>query len=188
MEAMNYPEIVSLTEKYVGSWGLNHARRILKMVEIIGKGQDYNKEVIWVAAHLHDWGAYSPWAKEGIDHAVRSRQVAGQILPLMGYPTEFIDQVLECIETHHTAGNHRCTEAILLSDADALDFLGIVGVLRDFAKKPKDLKTAFSTVKNRMTQLPTQLRLERSRAIAEVRLQEMSWLLERFEEETFRLY
>lgn len=188
METLNYPEIIGLTEKYVGLWGLNHARRIIKMVEIIGKGQDYNKEVIWVAAHLHDWGASSPWFKEGVDHAVRSKQVASQILPLLGLPAEFIQQVEECIEMHHTAGNHRCTEAVLLSDADALDFLGIVGVLRDFAKKPKDLKNAISTVRKRMSQLPGQLRLERSRAIAEVRLQEMNWLLDRFEEETFQLY
>ncbi len=183
-----HPEIIGLTEKYGGLWGLNHTRRLLKLIDIISKGQDYDTEIVWVAAHLHDWGGYSTWAQEGVDHAVRSKQVASQVLPQLGYSANFIDKVLECIETHHQGGSNRCIEAQLLSDADALDFLGVVGVMRDFAKKPKDLKNACAAVKKRMSQLPELLCLQRSKAIAELRLQEMSWLIERFEEETFRLY
>ncbi len=188
MDAFSNPEIVNLTEKYTGTWGLNHARRLIKLVEIIGRGQNFNQDVIWVAAHLHDWGAYAPWARDGVDHAERSRQVAAQVLPLMGYSARFIQQVLECVATHHRGGNNRCVEAVLLSDADALDFLGVVGVLRVFAKKPRNLKDACATARKRMSQLPNQLCLERSRAIAEMRIQEMSWLLDRFEEESFQLY
>ena len=50
-------EIARLTEEYGGEWGMNHTRRLLELISIIGEGMDYNNEAIWLAAHLHDWGA-----------------------------------------------------------------------------------------------------------------------------------
>lgn len=35
-------EIVRLTEAYGGQWGIRHARRLLKLIEVIGEGQSYN--------------------------------------------------------------------------------------------------------------------------------------------------
>ena len=73
-------EIARLTEERGGAWGINHTRRLLKLVERIGAGLAYDQEAIWVAAHLHDWGAYAPWAQKGVDHVERSVQVAGEYL------------------------------------------------------------------------------------------------------------
>ena len=49
---------------------------LLQLVAIIGQGLDYDSETVWLAAHLHDWGAYAPFALKGVDHVLRSRQVA----------------------------------------------------------------------------------------------------------------
>jgi hypothetical protein len=58
-------------------------------------------------------------------------------------------------------------------------------VLRDFARKPRALREAYDTVQNRKTSLPGKLFLERSRAIAALRVQEMEDLLKSFDEESF---
>ncbi|RPJ20107.1 MAG: HD domain-containing protein, partial [Planctomycetaceae bacterium] len=131
-------ELIRLTEEHGGQWGLNHTRRLLHLVSHIGEGQAYNADAVWVAAHLHDWGAYAPWAQKGVDHVVRSLQVADTFLTEKGYPEDFKRLVLECIEYHHgTGSDDRSTEALLMRDADVLDFLGVVGILRDFSKNPK---------------------------------------------------
>ena len=78
-------------------------------------------DAVWVAAHLHDWGAYTPWAQKGVDHTERSLQVAEAFLTEKGYPEAFKKLVLECIEFHHGVGSDRSTEALLMRDADSLD-------------------------------------------------------------------
>jgi HD superfamily phosphodiesterase len=99
-----------------------------------------------------------------------------------------MNHVLECIEYHHSATDKNSMEAVLLSDADALDFLGVVGVLRDFAKKPKDLRKAYETVKGRRDKLPKRLLLPKALEIAEKRVKLMDELLKEFEEESYGLF
>jgi len=177
--------IARLTESYGGAWGINHTRRLLHLVDLIGQDQAYDEEIVWLAAHLHDWGAYPHWAQEGIDHAVRSTQVAETFLADLGYPPDRTRRVLECIATHHSGDPHRSLEAVLLSDADVLDFLGVVGVLRDVSKNARDLRKACTIVRGRREKLPSMLCLERSRELAVPRLQQMDVLLARFEEDSF---
>lgn len=178
-------EIVRLTEEYGGQWGINHTRRLLHLVSIIGEGQQYDADAVWVAAHLHDWGGYSPWAQAGVDHALRSRQVAGPFLAERGYPADWSELVLECIELHHSGDLDRSIESILLSDADALDFLGVVGVLRDFSKNPRDMRKAYQAARKRRTKVPGLLCLEKSREIAARRIQQMDDLFATFEQDSF---
>lgn len=184
MTPIDHAEIIRLTGEYGGQWGINHTRRLLYLISIIGEGVQYNQEVVWLAAHLHDWGAYPPWSQPGTDHALRSTQVAQEFLAERGAPDELVQPILECIETHHLGDPNRRIEAILLSDADALDFLGVVGILRDFAKKPKELREAYRSVKNRREKLPQMLCLEKTKQIAQKRIEEMDTILFAFEEET----
>lgn len=188
MEAQDKDELVQLTREYGGDWGINHTSRLLRLIEIIGEGREYDHEVVWVAAHIHDWGAYSPWIQTGVDHARRSGEVAYEFLVERGYPEAWIQAVVACILTHHQGNPDRSTEALLLSDADALDFLGVVGILRDFAKKPKALRDAYDTVIKRKASLPGQLCIEKSRQVAAERIHEMEYLLKRFEEESFNCF
>jgi len=178
-------EIVCLTEEYGGQWGINHTRRILHLVSLIGQGAEFDAEVVWVAAHLHDWGAYSRWASPGVDHAVRSAEVAEEFLRERKYPYASTDLVLGCIRSHHTGDPTRRLEAILLSDADGLDFLGAVGVLRDFSKSPRDLRSGFNAAQKRSEKVPQLLCLQRSKELALQRVAEMNAILAAFEEGSF---
>jgi HD superfamily phosphodiesterase len=178
-------EITRLTEEYGGQWGINHTRRLLQLISIVAEGQTYNEEAVWLAAHLHDWGAYAPWAQKDIDHVVRSCQVAEDFLTEGGYSPPLKALVLECIALHHSSEGNRSLESILLRDVDALDFLGVVGVLRDFSKNPRDLRKAFAITKQRREQLPALLVLDRAKIIAAERVNQMDELLASFEEQSF---
>jgi uncharacterized protein len=178
-------EIARLTEEYGGQWGINHTRRLLHLISIIGEGQDYDADAVWVAAHLHDWGAYAPWAQKEVDHALRSRQVAGTFLTEHGCEPALKQLVLECIELHHVGGGNRSLESVLLRDADVLDFMGVVGVLRDFSKNSRNLRSAFDVVKKRRDKLPGLLSLEKAKEIAAVRVRQTDELLARFEQDSF---
>jgi uncharacterized protein len=178
-------ELVRLTQEYGGPWGINHTRRLLRLIAIIGEGQSYNADALWVAAHLHDWGGYGQWMQAGVDHALRSRQVAESFLAERGYPPDEAQLILDCIEFHHADNSARCLEVQLLSDADALDFLGVVGVLRDVAKNAKDLRQAYDISRKRRAQLPGMLCLARSKEIANQRLADMDELFAKFEADSF---
>lgn len=178
-------EIIRLTEEYGGQWGINHTRRLLHLVSIIGEGQPYNAEAVWLAAHLHDWGGYRQWAQDGIDHALRSRQVAETYLREREYAEDLVTLVLECIEFHHSGDPERSLEAILLGDSDALDFLGVVGVLRDFSKNPRDLRRAYEVTRKRREKLPGLICLDKSKEIAAQRIKQMDDLLATFEAGSF---
>jgi uncharacterized protein len=152
---------------------------------IIGEGQAHNADALWVAAHQHDWGGYAQWAQPGVDHALRSRQVAEAFLAERNYLPDDAKLILECIEFHHSDNSARGLEVQLLSDADALDFLGVVGVLRDFSKNPKDLRQAYDISRRRRAKLPGMLCLAESKEIAVQRLADMDTLFARLETDSF---
>jgi len=185
MDNINRDEIIRKTEEYGKQWGINHTRRLLHIIEIIGVGLEYNQDAIWLAAHLHDWGGYAPWAQVGVDHVMRSKEVAKDFLAERNYSQEFSELVLECIEHHHSGDQNRSIEAILLSDADGLDFLGVVGVLRDISKNPKDLRKGYEASKKRRNKVPTLLCLEKSKELAAERITQMDELLSAFEKDSF---
>ena len=75
MTTIDKNEIARLTEEHGGVWGINHTRRLLHLVDLIGEGMQYDVDAVWLAAHLHDWGAYKPWVQDGVDHVQRSLEV-----------------------------------------------------------------------------------------------------------------
>jgi len=188
MQQGDRDDIVRLTTEYGGQWGLMHTRRLLHLISLIGEGLAYDQDIVWIAAYLHDWGAYAPWAQPGVDHVVRSTQVAQTYLAEKGYPDDVIQRVIDCIATHHRGEPDRSVEAILLSDADALDFLGAVGILRDFSKNPREMRKAHRSVVDRMQKVPRLICLDRAREIAAGRLQVMDEFLREFETETDGCY
>jgi len=92
--------------------------------------------------------------------------------------------VLECIAKHHTAGSDMSLEAMLLRDADVLDFLGVVGILRDVSKNPRDLRKAYEAIRKRRDTLPGLLRLEKARELGAQRVKEMDAVLAQWDTES----
>jgi uncharacterized protein len=181
-------ELELLTREYGGEWGINHTKRLLHLINIIGEDFAFNSDALWIAAHLHDWGAYPAWVQKDVDHGLRSRQVADHYLMERNYPEELKSLVLDCILHHHSPSSDFPMEVILLRDADALDFLGVVGVMRNFSLAPRDMRKAFEETKRRRDRSMSILFLEKAKALASERVAKLDELLIKFEEESAGLF
>ncbi len=115
----------------------------------------------------------------------RSLQVVEAYLTEQGCSQDLKGKVLECIAGHHKSDSQMSTEAILLRDADVLDFLGVVGILRDFSKNPKELRKGYETTRKRREKLPKTLFLEKAKQLAEARIHQMDKFLAIFEADSF---
>src|SRR5690242_13413598 len=130
MSATLRKKVAALTEEYGGEYTINHAQRLIQLVEVIADGAAYDQDAVWLAAHMHDWGTLPRWSRADISHSRRSRDLAEEHLRKLKCSAQTAARVLEAIEYHHGGADDRCIEAILLRDADALDGMGAMGVVR----------------------------------------------------------
>jgi uncharacterized protein len=115
------------------AWGWRHSERDFLLARQIAREESLaiDEDVLFAAAFLHDCGAIPPFAKEGVDHAARSAELAEPLLRGAGFPMAKFPAVRAAILGHmfdKEAGDR--SEAIALHDADALDFLGATGIAR----------------------------------------------------------
>ena len=185
---MDVEQLMSLTEEYGASWATKHSERLLKWIGILAEGRPYDEETVLIAAYLHDWGAYPRWVVEGMDHAVRSAEVAEGFLAEQGISGKLADRVIECIRYHHGGPDNRSLESVLFTDADALDLLGTAGVLRVFSMCPRNLGAACEAVRRWKETSNNAIMTPKARAIARQRSTEMDMIMERFVEETFGIF
>jgi len=185
---MDIDTIQRLTQEYGEGWGYPHARRVLRLIEQVGQGMAYDPQVVAFAAYLHDWGAYPRFRRPGVEHALRSRQVVEEeVLPFTGLAAGVVQHILEAIELHDYRDPRRpdSLDALLLREADCLDFLGVIGILREFAWGPNDLNACYQRVLSRVEVIRGRLTLPAAQAIAAERLIEMESFLQRLLEEGF---
>ncbi len=111
--------------------GFPHVERVRRLALWIAKHYpQVDVEVVEIASLLHDIARSS---REG-DHALKSAEVAQLILSALGYPKDKIEKVVEAIATHSFSAGRtpKSLEAKILSDADKLDALGAIGIVRVF--------------------------------------------------------
>jgi uncharacterized protein len=84
-------------------------------IEVLEKQLNYNKEVIYAIALLHDIGRISEY-KEGIPHNIASALIAKDILKGIGFTEEQESQIMKCIEEHRTGSEDSLSEIIYKSD------------------------------------------------------------------------
>lgn len=173
-----------------GDWALAHVRRVLRLAEEVGAELACDRRAFAVAAYLHDWGAFPRYRQAGADHALRSRQVAEtEILPRMDLTDEQVVLILDAIERHDY--RDPCpvtsTEALLLREADFLDFLGVIGIVREYtgelAPGPYDLAMRYRRILARRDALKDRFTLPRAQEIAAERLARMAQCLDWLQEE-----
>ena len=181
-------DIENLTATHGEGWGLPHVRRVLHLIDLISVDVPHDAPALTVATYLHDWGAFPLYRQKGVDHALRSRQVAEQeILPRLDIPAETHPIILETIERHDYRDPRpvTCSEALLLREADFLDFLGVIGMVREFAWGPNDLRVCYTRVLDRRQQIMGRFTYPRAQELAEIRLDRMAQCLAWLDEESF---
>lgn len=176
------------------AWGLSHSERDYFMSKELAAREhlQVDDDVLFAAAFLHDMGGFAPYQKPGVDHAIRSAEIAGDVvLRPAGFPQEKITAVAQAIRTHsyYDPTPPQTVEATLLHDADTLDFLGSIAVARITSLTERDpvaqdLPTAVHTLETLMRDAPKSLYLTSSKAIGEVRVAEMRTEIDALKSET----
>ena len=93
-----------------------------------------------------------------------------------GFPEEKLEAVAEAIRTHQAKDKPTTVEGTLLRDADILEQLGAIGILRAVVKVGRDTRyPSFSAIlpvlNNAVDHLATQIHLIQSKTIAQSRVE-----------------
>jgi len=131
--------------------GYDHIQRVYRMAERIAAAEGADLEIVRAAALLHDIEGSHPAEPAGsrhpgedeslhptgvsgrLNHHQQSADIAAEILREEGWPEERIAAVQHCIRAHRYRDRREpptTLEAKVLFDADKLDVLGAIGVVR----------------------------------------------------------
>jgi uncharacterized protein len=185
-------EIVALEARPVDKYG--HQPRLYALTRAIGEGMSYDDDVVYAAAWLHDLGVFVGNRPEGHEALQRWNHVgyacdrSRAILAEAGFPTEKIGAVLDAIRTHQPQDDPQTIEATILRDADILEQLGAIGILRTVSKVGRDTRyQRFSDVapvlRKALADLPPKLRLHRARDLARPKMRLLVDFLESMDAE-----
>jgi HD domain len=116
------------------AWGYSHSLRDYQLARELALADHVtlDDDVLYAAAYLHDMAAFEPWEKSGVDHADQAAAIVDTVLKNTGFPMKKLDAVRGAIRTHMFDRTPVGPEALYLHDADALDWLGAIGVARIF--------------------------------------------------------
>jgi uncharacterized protein len=123
-----------IQQRYVGfddpAHGWEHIQRVYKLALYIAERESADFFIVSMAALMHDMGHLST-GKTG-HHADLSMSMAGGLLTVYDVPNDTQEAILHAIAAHSFSLGiePRTLEAKVVRDADRLDSLGAIGILR----------------------------------------------------------
>jgi HD superfamily phosphodiesterase len=181
-------DIIQMTLEVGEDWAVAHAKRLLTLVKQISGDLAYDSHIMELATYMHDWGAFPKYMQKDVEHAVRSRQVVeSDILPYLNLTADQKEILLETIELHDYRDMRptKSNEALLLREADMLEFLGMMGMARDFARGPRNVEACYKRILSRRNGIQNRFTLPCAQEIAKIRLERMEISLQWLNEESF---
>jgi uncharacterized protein len=135
-------QILALTDKYYAdlnaedfSHNFDHVVRVERLARRIGESEGADLQTIEAACLLFD--VARGLEDKGIvqDHAEAGAEIAREILTKIGFPSSKLENVCHCIYVHRKSQKRQTEtiEAKILQDADYLDALGAIDVVRVLA-------------------------------------------------------
>jgi uncharacterized protein len=118
--------------------GFDHVLRVYQVAERLALAESADLEIVRAAALLHDAeGSATAGGNEGRkSHHHESAEFARQVLEAEGWLESRIEAVLHCIRAHRFRDRSeppQTLEAKIIFDADKLDVLGAIGIVRTVA-------------------------------------------------------
>jgi len=155
----------------------------------------YDDDAVFAAAYLHDLGVFVGHRPEDVeqlktwDHVAYACERAPALLADVGFPAAKLPLVLACIREHQPKDAPQSFEATLLRDADILEQLGAIAVMRTAAKLGSDTRFArFADVRESLRRslatLPAQLKLDGARELAAPRIRALQGFLNALDAES----
>jgi len=171
-----------------------HQPRLYALTRLIGKGMEYDDDVVYAAAWLHDLGVFvghrpeDPELLARWDHVAYTVEKLPAILTGFGFPSEKVPAVLDAVRTHQPKDDPATIESVILRDADILERLGAMGALRAISKVGKDTRfptytPAIAALRRALNDLPPLIRLESTRDLAQPRIRILQAFLAAVEDE-----
>jgi uncharacterized protein len=160
---------------------LGHQPRLYALTQLVGQGMSYDDDVVYAAAWLHDLGVFighrpeDPEALSRWDNVSYAMMQAPAALARCGFPATKVAQVVEAIRTHQPHLSPASVEGTILRDADILEQLGAIGILRVVAKIGRDTRyptftDAAGTLRKALADLPRNLHLDNAKALAQPKI------------------
>jgi hypothetical protein len=114
------------------AWGFSHSQRDYDLAKSLAASDHVtlDDDVIFAAAYLHDMAAFDKWADEKREHGAVAAEKIDLVLDGTDFPKAKLDAVREACRAHMFDQDAKSPEARYLHDADALDWLGAIGVAR----------------------------------------------------------
>ncbi|MGB8535535.1 MAG: phosphohydrolase [Acidobacteriaceae bacterium] len=160
---------------------LGHQPRLYALTQLVGQGMSYDDDVVYAAAWLHDLGVFighrpeDPEALSSWDNVSYAMKQAPRVLARCGFPATKVAPVVEAIRTHQPHLSPTSVEGAILRDADILEQLGAIGILRVVAKIGRDTRyptftDAAGTLRKALADLPGNLHLHTAKALAQPKI------------------
>jgi len=162
----------------------SHQPRLYQLATRLAEGRPFDDDILFAAAWLHDLGVFvghrpeDPVRLASWDHVAYAFKRVPLLLQQWGFPDVKIPAVLEVIRTHLPSGVPTRFEGSLMRDADILEQLGAVGILRTVSKVGRDTRfpgfdAAVRVLRRNLEQLPGKLELDSARRLAGPRIEAM---------------
>lgn len=172
----------------------SHQLRVYQVAKGLAEGRPYDDDILYAAALMHDLGVFighrpeDPAALGKWDHMAYALSKVPPILKQLGFPEDKIPATMEAIRTHLPSCKPTTFEGSLLHDADLLEQLGAVAVLRNVSKVGRDTRfvhyaDAIRVLRRNLEQLPAQLELPSARRLATPRVKALKAFVEAAEAE-----
>lgn len=114
--------------------GWKHCQRVYHQAKELSMHLTLDDEVLYIAAMLHDTGKYPMYVLPNMDHALRSKGIAMNYLKNCPLEQDRLSKILESIEFHmYYSEPGNSDEAVYLRDANILDNLGNIGLMKLFS-------------------------------------------------------
>lgn len=155
---------------------------------------DYDDDILFAAAWMHDLGVFlghrpeDPEQLSRWDHVPYTIRRSRELLAGWGFPLKKLDGVAEAIRSHQPKDEPTTVEGTLLRDAEILEQLGAIGLLRAAVKVGRDMRyPSFSSMlpllSHAVNQSANQTRLTQSKPMAQSRAEMLRSFLAAIKEE-----
>ena len=108
------------------SKGNKHLLRVVRIAEFLGRKKGANISVIIAGAFLHDAALPS-----GDDYNYsKNKKIVKSLLKTLDLSQNEIDKIAECVASHEGLVKPKSLEAKIVHDADVLEKVGLLGIVR----------------------------------------------------------